>query len=141
MYAYIADWLTIYSPDIVLLHGGTNELYSSRGGDVTLNHLDAMIRRIFETKPSIRLVVACIIGRVPDQYNLTTENFDIYQAGIPNIVNSYATAGRKIYLADMHATLNKNTDYADILHPNQTGYEKMAAVWADVLTSQVFTSW
>lgn len=140
MYSYIIDWLTVHNPDVVLLHGGTNELYSARGGPETLDHLDALTARIFETKPNIHLVVACIIGRVPDQYVPDPQNFYEYQAGIPSVVNGYKTQGKKIYLADMHDTLNLNTDYADILHPNQAGYAKMATVWRDVLVGQVLSA-
>lgn len=37
--------------------------------------------------------------------------------------------GTKLFLVDMESALTYPTDLQDFLHPNNTGYEKMAPVW------------
>ena len=51
-----------------------------------------------------------------------------YNAAIPGIVSSRAAAGKKVHLVDMYSAVT-TADLPDGVHPNATGYDKMAAAW------------
>ena len=57
-----------------------------------------------------------------------------YNAAIPGIVQSKVNAGKHVHLVDMHSALT-TADLIDGVHPNATGYDKMAAAWYNALRS------
>lgn len=113
-------WLKIYQPDIILLHIGTNDL---RVGDAAAapGHLSALLDDILQTLPQAHVIVAQIISirRGSDPTH------QAYNAAISGIVT---TKGPRVSVVDMRNLLSPS-DYADGLHPNAVGYDKMARVW------------
>ena len=127
-------------PTAVLLLGGINDVAGTSNVSVAtaLARLDAIIGEIFTLRPDTSVFVSNLtpITGTP-QATYGTKVTD-YNAGVPAIVSSYATAGRKAYFVDMHAALNNPA--ADIsgdgIHPTQAGYDKMAVTWQGALTTQ-----
>lgn len=113
-------WLETYRPDIVLLHIGTNDI---RRGDAASapRNLAALLDDILSRLPGTHVIVAQIIpfrsGPNPGGRS--------YNAAIAGIV---ASRGAGVSLVDMRNILAAG-DYADGLHPNAGGYDKMARVW------------
>lgn len=134
MYANVTTWFAAAQPHMVLLHIGTNDL---RVTDpyTCIQRLDDLVARIFSLSPDVRLIVASII---PVQSQVYVSN-QTYQDAIPGIVSKYQGLGKSIYLADMRTVL-QSSDYNDELHPALSGYNKMATVWHDVVTS-VMNNW
>jgi lysophospholipase L1-like esterase len=109
------------NPHIVLLHIGTND--ASRGDKPgMLNNLSGLLDSIIATVPDALIVVAQII---PLPGNTAV---DTYNAGIPDLVDGLAAAGKHVTYADLNTGF-ENTDLDDGVHPNQGGYEKMAEDW------------
>jgi lysophospholipase L1-like esterase len=110
-------WLENYRPDIILLHIGTNDLRRGNAGAVQTD-LPALLDDIRARLPQARIIVAQIIPyrRGPDPV------YRAYNAAIPAIV---ASRGTLVSRVDMAAILSVE-DYADDLHPNDGGYDKMA---------------
>jgi lysophospholipase L1-like esterase len=113
-------WLESYRPDIILLHIGTNDI---RRGDVAsaTGNLSALLDDMLVRLPQTHIIVAQIIpfrrGSDPEHQS--------YNAAIPGIV---ASKGPRVSMVDMQNILSKS-DYADGLHPNASGYDKMALAW------------
>ncbi|MEE1939379.1 SGNH/GDSL hydrolase family protein [Streptomyces sp. TRM 70361] len=126
--ASIDGWLQAYEPGTVLLHIGTNDMYRQDPGGAP-GRLSALIDRITGRLPGVELLVATIIP-LP----FADANVRAYNAAIPGIVRSKAEAGRRVHLVEMYGALTA-ADLADGVHPNATGYSKMAAVWYDALLS------
>ncbi|MDH2430807.1 ricin-type beta-trefoil lectin domain protein [Sphaerisporangium sp. TRM90804] len=126
--ANIVGWLQRYTPRTVLLHIGTNDMWSNDPGGAA-NRLAALIDRITNTSPGTEVFVATIIP-LPGAAN-TVRSFN---AAIPGIVQTRANAGRRVHLVDMYNALT-SADLADGIHPNAGGYNKMAAVWYNALRS------
>jgi hypothetical protein len=95
------------------------------------NRLDALVERIFTNKPSVRLLLATV---TPSSKSGTEANIQTLNAHIPSIVTYHKSLGRNIQLVPMHDALNVSTDLYDPLHPNSTGYAKMANAWYDAVT-------
>ncbi|WP_432958821.1 cellulose binding domain-containing protein [Micromonospora haikouensis] len=123
--ANVVNWLRATTPRTVLLHIGTNDMY----GDPTAaaSRLSTLIDRITSTTPTADVFVATIIPRSGTENAVRT-----YNAAIPGIVQSKVNAGRLVHLVDIGNALTY-ADLADGIHPNATGYGKMATAWYNAL--------
>lgn len=126
--ANIAGWLQTYTPRTILLHIGTNDMVWGDPGGAPAR-LSALIDHITAQLPEAELFVATIIP-LP----FADANVQAFNAQIPGIVQSKVDAGLHVHLVEMYSALTP-ADLADGVHPNATGYAKMAAVWYEALLS------
>ena len=122
----IAGWLAaIDTPDFVLLHIGTNDF--GQGFDTTnaINRLDALVLKIANLSPTSHIVVTNLMERGEPQNANIQAQFNPFVEGV---VEDHADAGRLVSFLDMRAAVPLS-DMPDNLHPNQTGYGKMATAW------------
>ena len=124
------NYLDVYTPNVIILHIGTNGITDPGGTDATdvANILDL----IKNYNPNIWVLVSMIIDRVPNIPQVTTFNNNIR-----NLVQSRITNGDNLFLLDMRSALTyviDNTppytsgDMYDDSHPNDSGKVKMANV-------------
>ncbi len=116
-------------PDVVLLMIGTNDLLQTRDLHNVVSRLDSLLQMIFANKKTVKLVVAAPTPMAGERDKLTA----IYGSAIPLLVEKYKGLGFDISEADMYSALDAS-DLGDGVHPNATGYAKMANVWFQVLT-------
>ncbi|MEU1606861.1 cellulose binding domain-containing protein [Micromonospora matsumotoense] len=122
--ANVVNWLRTTTPRTVLLHIGTNDMYNASGAPARLSTL---IDKITSTAPNADVFVATIIPR-----NGTESAVRTFNAAIPGIVQSKVSAGKRVHLVDMFSAVG-TADLADGIHPNATGYRKMATTWYNAL--------
>jgi lysophospholipase L1-like esterase len=123
--ANVNTWLRNSSPRTVLLHIGTNDMYGDTSG--APGRLGTLLDHITAAAPDADVFVATIItssGR-----DTPIRNFN---AAVPGLVQSRANAGKHVHLVDMYSALTP-ADLADGIHPNGTGYQKMANAWYSAL--------
>jgi lysophospholipase L1-like esterase len=122
----INGWMDTYRPRIVLLHIGTNDmLYNASAAP---NYLSSIIDKICAKLPSGgKLYVSSIIPLPFADSAVRT-----YNQQIPGIVQSKANEGKPVYFVEMYSALS-TSDLDDNVHPNRTGYDKMADVWFDAI--------
>jgi lysophospholipase L1-like esterase len=125
--ANIVAWLRATTPRTVMLHIGTNDMFSASAGAPA--RLSTLIDHITATAPNADVFVATIIPLSGADAQVRTFN-----AAIPGIVQSNVNAGRHVHLVDMFSALTL-ADLADGIHPNAGGYSKMAVVWERALRS------
>ncbi|MGC4880334.1 cellulose binding domain-containing protein [Micromonospora sp. DT43] len=123
--ANIVNWLRATNPRTVLLHIGTNDMYGDTSGAPA--RLATLVDRITNTAPNADVFVATIIPKSGADSQVRG-----YNSAIPGIVQSRAAAGKHVHLVDMYRALTLS-DLADGVHPNATGYRKMAVAWYDAL--------
>jgi lysophospholipase L1-like esterase len=124
--ANVVGWLQNSNPRIILLHIGTNDINQNYVNAPA--RLSALIRKIRANAPLVELFVAQI---TPVSDPTRESRVQIYNSAIPGIV---AQNGARTHLVDMHSAIT-TADLADGVHPNSTGYDKMAARWFSALES------
>lgn len=129
--AEIEAWLKTYQPQIILLMIGTNNVLYPEVHDfshATL-YLSTLIHQITETAPNTEVIVASI---PPLNNPAANERVQQFNAAIPAMAIAYQARGKAVHYVDVYESLTLS-DLADGIHPNATGYEKIATVWYDAL--------
>jgi lysophospholipase L1-like esterase len=126
--ASVGGWLSTYSPTAVLLHIGTNDVKAAATATGAPARLSALIDKIRVTVPSATIFVAQIVPGGEAAINARVVTFN---NAIPGIVASKDTS--KVKLVDTYHALTQS-DLADSLHPNDSGYVKMAGAWYSAMT-------
>jgi lysophospholipase L1-like esterase len=124
----IAGWLNSTPADVVLLHIGTNDITQNQGASNTAVEIGQILDRIntWETAHNqVWVVLARIINRNDSFSGITTTLNGLIQG----LADNRIAGGDKIVVVDMESALSYPGDLSDTLHPNDTGYGKMAAVW------------
>jgi lysophospholipase L1-like esterase len=116
--------LSSYTPHIVLLMIGTNDINGNVDQANAPTRLGTLMDDILTRAPNALLVVASII---PSKNDGTNANFQKYNAAIPGLVDTRAKAGKHVVFVDNYKVFSDNASYktawlADNLHPNDAGY-------------------
>jgi lysophospholipase L1-like esterase len=123
--------LTKYSPNIVTLMIGTNDMGTDNDVSNAPDRLAALLDSITTTRPEALLVLAQI---TPTGDSATNARIEAYNAAMPALVQARVSTGKHIVLVDMYSAFVADpsylTDYMkDSLHPNDTGYALMGKTW------------
>src|SRR3954447_19861671 len=120
--AGIADSvLARYRPNVVTLEIGTNDLNGNYQIPTAPDRLRALIDRITDDVPDVTVLVGTVIVSTS---GTEEANRPAFNAKLPGIVQAEQAAGKHVRLVDMGALTR--ADLADSLHPNDSGYSKMA---------------
>jgi len=124
--ANVVGFLTAHPADIVLLHIGINSL------DPSPTDVEAILDNVESVNPDIIVVLARIVsvaccGDVPPCTNC--ETVTQFNDNVQAMASARIARGAKILLVDMEHALSYPGDLSDAVHPNDSGYSKMAAVW------------
>ncbi len=144
--ADVYGWLEENPADIVLLHIGTNGL-DTNPADVE-NILNEIDRYEANYGVSITVFLARIIDRVPNNPTTTDFNNNVAAMASDRVTNPANPAyPDRIAMVDMEdgaglvysidTTPPYSGDMYDDLHPNVSGYRKMADAWFQSLTARL----
>ena len=124
------DWVRRAKPDIILLHAGSNDWRESpKGIESILDEIDTYEEI---TGDSVTVILALIINRKKPQRWVRAFN-----ANVKNMAQKRIANGDKIVIVDMehNAGIKYGGDFQDAVHPNDTGYRKMANLWFKAITN------
>ncbi len=141
IYEAMSNYLASVSPSNILMMIGSNDInldYYSTNAPERLSALISLISNPTNgLRPAARLYVASII---PMNTSTSTEPRVLaFNATIPGIVAAHQSNAENVVFVNMHDALTF-ADLSDALHPNATGYGKMAGAWFTALTGIVSTS-
>jgi lysophospholipase L1-like esterase len=124
----INNWLTGYTPDMVLLHIGTNDC--SQGNDInsTINEIKQIIAKLRNDNPEVVIFLANLIPCS------IANNINDINSRIEALPEELTTETSPIIFVDQNSGINMNADLqGDRIHPNASGEEKMAQKWFDAI--------
>lgn len=113
-------------PDVIAMMLGTTELANLTGAQTRLENL---ITKITTLRPDTKLIVARIIpAQFPFQTSVTT-----YNSMLTTVVANFRSSGKNVHLADMNTGFPFNGLHPDGVHPNDAGFNWMAARWVEAI--------
>jgi lysophospholipase L1-like esterase len=136
----ITNWQEAFTPDVVLLHIGTNDILQGAnlgtGGFDTskaISRLNTLLNTIYTNNSSVSVVLSTIIP-VADSRDSYVKNYNALLSS--TVVPYFTSLGHSIILADNYKNFINDAGgyrsdlYSDgAIHPNAAGYQKMADTW------------
>ncbi|MFQ5627796.1 MAG: GDSL-type esterase/lipase family protein [bacterium] len=129
----ISTWLNNHNPDMILFHIGTNDISASRSTQDIINDIDATLSQIWSYDSNIRVFLCSIIPRKDSK----DANVVSLNSQIQNLVNQRKGSNPINHIDQYSVIANvsnwQSTLMSDYLHPNDSGYQKMANAFFDNL--------
>lgn len=113
-------------PNVILINVGTNDCNGNIDPGNGGQRMRDMLDDIYSSISGVTVILSTLVpGTTSPACHADLSGQ--YRA----LVSSYRAAGRRIALADMHNGMSPSEVSSDRIHPNDTGYRKMAAIWWD----------
>ena len=125
-------WLTAANPNIILLHIGTNDINQGEQATTVAAEIGQILDLVDAYETSNQTPVTVILGRIVNRSNpfdaqgLETTALNVL---IGSMAATRIAAGDRLIVVDHESALTYPNDMVDTLHPNASGYQKMATVW------------
>ncbi|MFF9038773.1 GDSL-type esterase/lipase family protein [Streptomyces sp. NPDC014892] len=120
-------------PDIVVMHFGTNDVWSSISPDRILAAYTTLVGQMRASHPRMRILVAQLIPMNPASCAGCAQRVVDFNARVPEWARATSTADSPVTVVDQWTGFNTATDTYDGVHPNAAGDEKIAARWFPAL--------
>ncbi|MDW8810109.1 GDSL-type esterase/lipase family protein [Streptomyces scabiei] len=125
--------LSATRPDIVVMHFGTNDVWSSIAPDRILAAYTKLVGQMRASNPHMRVLVAQIIPMNPSSCAGCAQRVVDFNARIPAWARSTSTEDSPVTVVDQWTGFSTATDTYDGVHPNAAGDDKIAARWFPAL--------
>ena len=126
-------WIKSYTPDIALIHLGTNDLYQAQSPESTRDEIEQVIQKLRGKNPHIKIALARII---PMRSDPNVPRFNQLLAQLAQKLNRPYSP---VISVDMYSGFNIQTNMQiDHIHPNASGEEILANRWFNVLMRKEF---
>ena len=143
--ANIDGWMDAAKPRIVLIHICTNDISAGASPDTCISRVSTLIDKIYAkfTQYNIQNPKIYVAQIVPRTDTVNNEITKVYNSKIPDLAAQKVAAGKQVYVVNMFGDVVTNpngvftTDLADMLHPNQVGYDKMGDLWFNAIKDDI----
>lgn len=115
------------SANLVLLHAGSNDILHNVDISNAPDRLGTLIDKIYDSTGGAAILVAQIIS-FGEGYTTYNAALKTYNAAIPAIVATRVAKGMNVVVVNMQDVVS-STDLIDGIHPDASGYKKMATKW------------
>ncbi|MFK4082630.1 GDSL-type esterase/lipase family protein [Kribbella sp. NPDC020789] len=132
----VVGWLNTYTPDVITLQIGTNDMYDDASAGAAPGKLSALLDTITSTLPNVRVFVSAIPQLADANHYSRVAAFNYT---LPGIVAAKVAAGKKVEYLDANSGLFQPYDFVDMWHPNYGASSKAAVRWYAALTGQQVT--
>jgi len=122
----VYNWLVANPADYVLLHIGTNDVTHNH---VDVNEVDQLLDSIDQFETDYANPIKVLLARIVHRTDALTPKTIIFNDSVEALVLDRVLNGDDIVIVGMDTALTYPDDIADKVHPNQSGYDKMARTW------------
>ncbi|OED43712.1 hypothetical protein AB833_03220 [Chromatiales bacterium (ex Bugula neritina AB1)] len=122
----IDGWLESYTPDIALIHLGTNDLDRGQATTGILSEIARVFLSLRADNPDVKILLAEIIPM------RALDTFD-FNADLRRWASAQQTLNSPVIVVDQYTGYDALTDNYDNYHPNATGEKKIADKWFKAL--------
>jgi hypothetical protein len=127
--------LLSYTPEIVLLYIGTNDVLQQVDMNDRMRYLDKIIQSLRQKNPNVRILIAQI-SPTGDTFRNTNSGLDEFNQNLLGYAQRTSTAASPIVIVDMNTAWSTTQfDQEDGIHPNTEGEVQLAQRWANALIS------
>ncbi len=138
-------WLQSYTPDIVLVELGTNDVFQCRKIEDILKDLSALIDVLRKKNSNVKIFVAQIPPLGPQWApkklcgdNVTyDERIHEFNKAIAAFVPKHTTARSPVIVVDQFTGIDSKIDQYDDIHPNLAGEKIMAERWLNAIKGYI----
>jgi lysophospholipase L1-like esterase len=136
-----------FTPDVVLLQVGTNDILSLYDLDNAGERLKNLVDKTLDGLPEDGMLYLATIPYMdandttyidPEYFTVEymDECVDSYNEKVKALVEEEKADGKNIELADVNSVLTKD-DLYDGVHPSKDGYEKLGEFWYGVVSDYI----
>jgi lysophospholipase L1-like esterase len=126
----LPGWLEGYTPAIVLLHIGTNDVLVNQSTESTVKEIKQIINVLQDDNSTVTVFLAQII---PTENPASNRRIDELNKQIDEIAEAESTEESLVVVVDQNSKFDVDEDTYDGVHPNEAGEEKMAQKWFDAI--------
>jgi lysophospholipase L1-like esterase len=120
-------WLSAAMPDIVVMHLGTNDMWGHYIATATkLAAFTKLVGQMRANNPNVKIIVAKIIPMSASSCSTCPADIIEFNNALPAWAAGLHTAQSPLVLVDQWTGFDPAVDTGDGVHPNNSGYLKMA---------------
>jgi len=131
----LPPWLAATQPDIVMMHLGTNDVWSNLAPATILAAFGTLVDQMRASNPAMKILVAKILPMNPSNCTECAQRVVAFNAAIPAWASGKSTPQSPITVVDQWTGFNDATDTGDGVHPNDAGNQKISDRWYPALTA------
>ncbi|KOG34572.1 GDSL-type esterase/lipase family protein [Streptomyces resistomycificus] len=131
--------LAATDPDIVVMHFGTNDVWSAIAPDRILSAYTKLVAQMRASNPDMRILVAQLIPMNPGSCAACAQRVVDFNARIPDWARATGTSRSPVTVVDQWTGFSTAADTYDGVHPNASGDDKIAARWYPALAALLDT--
>ncbi|WP_394618199.1 cellulase family glycosylhydrolase [Lentzea sp. JNUCC 0626] len=136
----LPGWLSSARPDVVVMHLGTNDVWSNVPANTILGAYTTLLGQMRASNPAIKLVVAQILPMTPANCSACAQRVVDLNSAIPGWARSHSTAASPITVVDQWTGFDTAVDTSDGVHPNSsTGIQKIESRWYPAVVAALGT--
>ena len=133
----LPGWLSRTNPDIVMMHLGTNDVWSNRSPQEITTAFSKLVDQMRASKSSMKILVAKIIPMNPSNCGECGQRVIALNSEIGSWAAGKTTASSSITVVDAWTGFNTASMTGDGVHPNEAGNRKLADAWYQPLASAI----
>lgn len=133
----LPPWLSATRPDIVVMHLGTNDVWSNIAPATILTAFSKLVDQMRASNPAMKILVAKIIPMNPSSCADCGQRVVNFNNAIPAWAQGKSTAQSPITVVDQWTGFATASDTYDGVHPNASGDQKMSDKWYPALTAAI----
>lgn len=134
---HLVGWLAATNPDVVIMHFGTNDVWSNRPTSVILDAYSTLVAQMRANNPAMRIIVARIIPMNPTSCGECAARVVDLNAAIPGWAAAQDTAASPVTVVDQWTGFSTAADTYDGVHPNASGDQKISDRWYPAVAAAV----